>query len=127
MILKRMRADVTGIYSTLTDDAGKFICVTLEHAFQNSDGNYHAIVADGAYTCTRRISPKFGFSVFQVMNVPGHTYVEIHIGNFNCDSSGCILLGEQMVDDMITNSKQTFENFMECMNGVDTFTLTVSS
>lgn len=128
--IHRIQFNVNGIYSNLVDDSGNLLSVTLEHAFPNSLGGYDPIIQPGIYTCTRRHSPRFGFDVFQVMNVPGHTFVEMHIGNRNSDSDGCVLLGECGIGDgngfnMVTNSRETFDKFMELQSGVESFTLTV--
>jgi hypothetical protein len=49
----------------------------------------------------------------------------IHIGNYNQDSIGCILLGEAQTDNMITNSKEAFTQFMSTLEGIDSFQLIV--
>ena len=55
----------------------------------------------------------------------------IHIGNFNYDSDGCILIGESMITglkggiDMISDSGDTFKAFMFCQSGVDEFQLII--
>ena len=65
-------------------------------------------------------------TIFEVMNVPNCDYIEIHIGNYpQIDSDGCILLGTAQEANMVTNSKIAFASFMENLNGIDTFQLTV--
>jgi hypothetical protein len=129
--LERAEFRPDGIFGNLKDSSGHHIAVTLEHAFQDSNGDWMPKLPDGTYTCQRYASPKFGYDVFEVMNVPGATYIEIHIGNFNSDSDGCVLLG-YMVTQMhgawaINSSKATFVAFMGMQNGVDQFQLTVTS
>lgn len=113
-----------GIFGVLLDDLNNIICYTLEHAFPTSDGYLPAMI-DGVYTCQRRLSPHFGYDVFEVLNVPNHSYIELHRGNYNIDSDGCVLLGEQVEGAMITNSEIAFNAFMARQTGIDTFQLNV--
>ena len=118
-----------GIFSKLEDSDGKQIAVTLEHAYQDSAGIWSPKIPPGVYTCERYASPHFGCEVFQVMNVPNCTNIEIHWGNYDRDSDGCIILGEEITDDgkeeMVTESKVTFLSFMTMQAGLDQFQLTV--
>ena len=95
--------------------------VTLEHAFDDLTTS----VPVGVYTCRRYHSPKFGYDVFVLDGVPGHTFIEIHIGNYNKDSHGCILLGMHDAGYMIDHSREAFNSFMAVQAGLDTFELEV--
>jgi hypothetical protein len=117
------RKSAGGIFGTLTsDDVWK--CVCLQHAYELPDGSYSAKVAPGTYTCELRYSTKLNRMVYGLLDVPPFqgipvTDIEIHIGNTNADSEGCILLGQAIVGDAITNSKDTFEEFMDHLNGAN--------
>lgn len=111
----------SGIFGILKDETKTAIAVTLEHSF---DGKPK--VPSGSYFCTLYDSPKHGYKVFMLNDVPGATFIEIHIGNYNTDSDGCILLGERRSGDMIINSQLTFNKFMDRMKGTDSFTLEVN-
>jgi len=128
--LTRSEFRIDGIFGIMLDDNGRQIAVTLEHAFANGAAWYPKL-PDGIYSCQRYHSPKFGYDVFQIMNVPNATYIEIHIGNFNDDSNGCVLLGDSVSPAngawAITSSKITFLNFMQLQIGLDQFQLTVKS
>lgn len=72
------------------------------------------------------------FTTFEVMNVPGHTNILFHSGNFNSDSEGCILLGSGVKvlkngEWMLVNSKSMFEDFMKTQDSVNEFQLTVGN
>jgi hypothetical protein len=86
---------------------------------------------DGTYTCKRRLSPEFGYELFEIMDVPGCTYIEIHVGNLQKDSKGCVCLGMGLgklgTQQMVTSSRVAFEKFMALQDGCDQFTLTVIS
>lgn len=128
--LERQYYNSYGVFGLLLDESGKLAGVTLEHAFPQVDGSYSAAVPLGTYTCRKLLSPKFGFNVFMLDAVPGHSYIEIHPGNFNCDSDGCILLGNTIAygdhgEWMITQSRDTISKFMSSLEGEDSIVLVV--
>lgn len=125
MRLKRDSFETAGIFGKLTSmDESCVVATTLEHAFTYGDG-IKAAMAPGVYTCKRRLSPHFGYELFQIMNVPNRTFIEIHRGNYNRDSEGCVLLGSARVGDMVARSKEAFDAFMRLQAGLNTFTLVV--
>lgn len=123
--LTRTSSGLYGIFGKMVADDNSFSCVTLEHAYPAGTNQWAPKIPVGTYTCVRRLSPKFGYDVFMLKDVPGHDYVEIHIGNYNSNSDGCILLGEMQLTGMISESRTTFERFMSLLTGVDEFTLVV--
>jgi hypothetical protein len=132
LVRKEYRQD--GIFSVMTDIIGNNPFQTLEHAYQQFDNTYAPKIPKGAYTCIRGQhqlhSMTQPFTTFEVTNVPGHTNILLHVGNYNSDSDGCILLGLDVADTanwqkMITSSKEAFTKFMELQQGLDSFLLTV--
>lgn len=124
--LTRKEFDKTGIFGRMSDENGDNTMCTLEHAFVDRSGAYCPAVEAGVYLCERRESAHFGFEVFELQAVPGHENIEIHKGNVDADSKGCILLGlTEEKDEEILNSKNAFDHFMELMDGVDQFHLTI--
>ncbi len=124
--LTRKSASLYGVLGELQVGTATF--ATLEHAYAEN-GAFVPKLAPGSYRCIRRISPKHGV-VFMVECAPafeGHpvTYIEIHIGNYNSDSEGCILIGEKQGLDCILESRPAFDQFMELQRGVDSFNLIV--
>jgi len=132
--------EADGIFGTLTSEDGTFSCVTLQHAYDSGLGNgsFEPKLPSGTYICQRSMHQLEGmtapFETFQIMNVPNHTNMLIHAGNYNNDSDGCVLVGRRIVpnpdapgSNMITSSKNTFNAFMDLQKGVDQFTLTVSN
>jgi len=130
--MKLIRTDFRpdGIFGKLLDDSGTQLAVTLEHSYNNLPK-----IPDGDYTCQRSQHRLHGmtqdFETFQVMNVPGHDNILFHWGNFNKDSEGCILLGESIAQtgpqEMITNSRASWQKFMDTLSGCQTFDLAVST
>lgn len=133
LILQRHQLKSTGIFGSLAS-ADEIVAVTLEHAFQNGDLWLPAI-PEGVYTCQRGMHQLEGmkepFETFEIMNVPGHTGILFHVGNYNRDSSGCVLLGSMIISDsagdMITGSSKTFQKFMQLQAPVEMFQLTVEN
>lgn len=135
MILNLRRTDFlsAGIFGLITDTDGKLTLATAEHSYpdvpeQTSPStSYHPKIPPGQYSCVRRLSPRFGYDVFWVTQVPNCEWIEIHRGNFpQKDSDGCILLGTAKVNEMITDSKTAFDTFMSFLGGINTFELVVS-
>jgi hypothetical protein len=73
MLLKRDSFQPSGIFGKLTSlDESCVVAATLEHAFIYGDG-IKAAMAPGTYTCKRRLSPHFGYELFEITNVPDHS------------------------------------------------------
>lgn len=128
--LKTRECRADGIFSDFVGEGGQ-VFVTLEHAYPLANGGYGPKLERGKkYVCKRRKSPHFGYDLFQIMDVPGHDFMEIHVGCFNPDSDGCVCVGEAEqqlpgMDKMIVKSREAFQRFMAIQDGVDTWTLTV--
>lgn len=129
MKLTRTSYEESGIYGILSQDDGSQIAVTLEHAYQQDDGSFAPKTPSGIYQCVlgqhELASMTAPFQTYEITNVPGHSNILIHMGNYNADSEGCVLVGANRVDNMITNSRVTFASFMESMAGIDSFQLEI--
>lgn len=123
MNLTLRRNDFTpdGIFGELLAESGEVLAATLEHSYECEPK-----MPSGDYSCIRRLSPHFGYDVFLISGVPEHDFIEIHIGNLQQDSEGCVLLGLRRDGVAIRGSKLAFQAFMKRMEGVDEFTLTVA-
>lgn len=134
LVNKEFRED--GIFGELLDDNGNRIAVTLTHAYLQPDGTYGSKTPNGTYTCKRGMhrlhSMTHDFETFEITNVPNHTNILFHVGNFNRDSEGCFLLGETVVTSpvdkvqVISDSKKAFEVFMDKLVGVGEFQLEIT-
>lgn len=129
LTLTRIHSGASGIFGIMTDMRGDSIAETLEHAYDQGEGKFAPKIPAGKYKCVRRLSPRFGFDVFMLENVPGATFIEIHPGNYNKDSDGCILVGEiisgQGPNEMISQSRLAFESLMQLQSGLNAFVLMV--
>lgn len=133
LILQRFSSTKDGIISDLKDTGFNFVATCLEHAYENEDGTFYAKLPAGEYECIRgehRLHDNVPFDTFEVMGVPGHEGILFHVGNYNKDSDGCILVGDGLgkkLDGgvMIVNSKVAFKRFMKKQTECDKFILKV--
>ena len=122
--LIRTECNLNGIFGFIMI-CDHFFCYTLEHSYEGKSK-----VPTGLYTCTRgNHILKSGKSIetFEVMNVPGHSGILFHYGNYNSDSDGCILLGYSETPLMVKDSCDAFQGFMKEFDGIDSFTLMVEN
>ena len=98
---------------------------TLENPLRETDkdsrippGNYLCVPYDGA------IHKK----VYLLKNVPGRSAILLHTGNFESETEGCILLGDEIGmfsgEPAIMDSKKAFERFRKLI-GEEKFSLTI--
>lgn len=129
MILKRDQFLESGIFGTLSTEEGLEICSTLEHAFASPDYlTFSPKMPAGQYVCVRgehRLKHGDPFETFEITQVPGHTGILFHVGNYNRDSDGCVLVGELIVRKMIIQSTRAFRTFLRHTKGLGSFDLTV--
>jgi len=81
---------------------------TLENPVRFSDKDSR--IPEGRYRCVPYSGTKHK-DVYEVTNVPGRKAILFHMGNFESDTEGCILLGEEC--GMISGSpaiKHSFES-----------------
>lgn len=133
--LERYRFTADGIFGYLKDDENTLSLSTLEHSFiDESSGRNFPKLSEGTYTCKRGMHKLLHtpepFEAFEVLGVPDFQGKPVegilfHVGNFNEDSEGCILLGLASADSSILSSRGAFERFMAAQEGVDEFTLEV--
>lgn len=120
--LQRSNYGLNGIFGHIIDQNGQELCVTLEHAFRAKGGNYYPAVPEGTYLCKlglfklKDLKPR---KLYCLMKVPNRTNILIHIGNYNRDSQGCILLGTHIGKNMISGSKKAFDKFMDLQESKD--------
>ena len=107
---------------------GVFKCFTLEPPWR-SNGPDSCIIT-GTYLCKRIKSLKFGIT-FEITGVEGHTNIEIHWGNEDKDTTGCVLLGRilsaQGLFRSVGESRSAFSEFLSVMGGEQEFNLTIEA
>ena len=110
----------------LTNDDGKklFNCKTLELPWLNNKRNESCIPL-GNYKVVTRQSARYN-KHYHIQDVPGRSFVLIHIGNYYTQTKGCILVGKSVSDINgdgyldVTNSKSALQELLKLApNGFD--------
>lgn len=101
LTLVRVDANDRGLFGKLITDG--FECVTLER--------HDIAVPCGTYRVTLYQSPSHGL-VPLLHDVPGRSMIEIHEGNFEWNSKGCILVAARRNGDCIENSRVTLRKLV---------------
>jgi len=110
----------------LTNDDGKklFNCKTLELPWLNNKRNESCIPL-GNYKVVARQSARYN-KHYHIQDVPGRSFVLIHIGNYYTQTKGCILVGKSVSDINgdgyldVTNSKSALQELLKLApNGFD--------
>lgn len=139
MKLTRTQFRPDGIFGRLYNDNGVPLCYSLEHSFAQLDGSWVPKVAPGTYECVLGEHQLEGmakpFQTYEITKVPPFegkpvTGILLHMGNYDSSSSGCILVGRSVVtqengSQMVTASVATFDDLMESLSGVQSFSLVV--
>lgn len=127
--LRRIEFREDGVFSELYLPNGKILAHTLEHSYDLKPKLY-----DDTFNCVRgahKLHNNVPFQTFEITGVSGHTGVLFHVGNWNADSDGCVLVGSGIAQSskgqMITGSMTTFTEFMALLQGLDSFDLLVES
>ena len=90
---------------------GKFECFTLEDEKRTIKvkgetripaGNYQIKFREILSGKTKRYRKRYTWFTWHLhlQNVPGFKYVYIHIGNYEKDTDGCLLVGEQLLSNL---------------------------
>lgn len=106
LILKRVASNPNGTTGVLVGVDDWPIGVTLEPQ--------QTIIPEGEYSVVAYFSPARQHDCFLIQNVPGHSGVELHIGNYARDTEGCVLTASSfsLFDDtqMVKDSAHAFNH-----------------
>lgn len=132
LVIKRQPSDKKQTLgeAIILNDAGEQIykCKTLELPWLDNEPQ-KSCIPPGTYKVVDRYSPKYG-NHFHVLNVPGRSYILIHVGNYYTEIRGCILVGQTHQDINkdgirdVTSSKATMAKLNELLP--KSFTLEIS-
>jgi len=117
------------------NDASQIFMWTLENPWKDNEANVSCI-PEGDYRVTRRDSPLIKrltdgayTKAWHIENVPNRTFIEIHIGNDVSNTDGCVLTGSKpgIVKNglWVSESRKAFDRFMQHLDGVDKFILSI--
>ena len=107
----------------------EYFCETLEDRTRPPGVKIYGETAIplGTYKITLFMSPKRGYLVPLLHNVPMFSWIEIHIGNSCADTMGCILVGEKRGTDRIYNSTNAFRRLMKILQAEDEISITIKA
>jgi hypothetical protein len=97
-VVKREKQDTVSTQGQLLVD-GVHYCYTLEPAYP---------IPAGTYNLTICFSPRFARLMPHVEDVPGHTGILLHWGNWSKDTEGCTLVGYMQGMDFVGHSVDAF-------------------
>lgn len=122
-----------GIFGELTcEEFPKFKLYTLEHSYKREDGTFYPKLGIGQYVCKlgehRLKFMDHTFQTYEITGVLGHTGMLFHVGNYNKDSEGCVLLGSgiDLHSKAIYGSKDGFSKFIDLLGNRTQFDLMVN-
>jgi len=105
---------------------GVWECITLEDGIQPNDVKVdgETCIPDGTYPVKLTPSPKFGRKLPLLIDVPGFDGIRIHPGNTVGDTSGCVLVGENMDNivpykPFLIHSKAAFDRLYAKLDAAD--------
>lgn len=106
LALRRVKLDTHSTMGRLFVN-GVFECVTLEDVVridnpltpqdEGAKVMHQTAIPAGRYKVIINTSPRFKKRLMRLLDVPGFTGILIHSGNTAEDSSGCILVGQQVM------------------------------
>jgi hypothetical protein len=93
-------------------------CWTLEDRVR-PDGEKvqgETAIPAGRYEVIINYSARFKRPMPLLLDVPDFTGIRIHSGNTDADTEGCILVGTEYNENVITNSRIAFAQLMDLLN-----------
>lgn len=106
--LRQWYSDHTTISELFIDQEPRFAFILEPTVRRDTDPRGIVAIPEGRYEVTMYDSPKNKTRVPILNNVPGRTYIEMHIGNFWNDTDGCLLVGMDRDTDCVLESKKAF-------------------
>ena len=70
----------------------------------------------GRYKIEMDWSPKYGRDMPHILDVPQFEGIRIHPGNRSEDTEGCLIPGQERVEDYVRNSKPAFDALLTKLN-----------
>jgi len=94
----------------------EFLCNTLEDKYRDLTKEAkvpgETCIPNGTYSIKMEYSPHFNRLMPHIQNVPFFSYIMIHPGNTDADTSGCVLVGDNKEPGKVLDSVKSFTKFM---------------
>jgi hypothetical protein len=91
---------------------GKFECFTLEDTVRQIKIATKTAIPQGRYQIIINFSNRFQKPMPLLVEVPGFEGIRIHAGNTAADTEGCLLVGQNMGQNSVGNSRAAFAALM---------------
>jgi hypothetical protein len=92
-------------------------CFVLEDTIRSVKIHGETAIPFGRYKVIITMSPHFGRPLPLLVDVPGFDGIRIHPGNTSADTEGCLLVGQEMEQDHLSNSKAAFDALYPKISG----------
>lgn len=126
IILTRFAYSPDGTFGRL-ELPGGWSCFTVERPWKSNEA-FESCIPDGVYQLKRRRSPVVErtsggdyLEGWEVCDVPGRSYIMIHVANWPRNVEGCIGVGKKYMvmqgNNGVTESKITFAELMGKLDG----------
>lgn len=118
-----MKVDVYRKTETTQSITGEFWidgikqCYYLEPARLTPVYPGHPCIQAGTYRVVLSLSPHLRYICPEVLNVPDRTAIRWHIGNFPKDVLGCCVVGTELGQNFVGNSRVAFDALMAKLQG----------
>jgi hypothetical protein len=106
---------ISDVNYKLNDGDWIWLCNGMEPPVGRLGVNGYTAIPTGQYQFIITMSPKFGFDVPLLLDVPGRTEIEWHPGDFPYDTEGCLCVGINNIVGRLTNSDITFNKLMNLL------------
>lgn len=116
-----------GTIGQLLDWYDEFLMLTVERPLTGD----HPCVPEAIYTLSRYDSPLHGKRIWQLDNVPGRSYCQIHIATWPHELLGCIGLGTMRMtsptgEPGVGYNSAAFKQFMQLTHDEEQITLEIT-
>lgn len=124
MILNRIHSsNKYGTFGVLNVEGQPPFALTLEPPWEDN-APFISCIPEGEYFVATFNSTHFGHC-FQIMDVPGRTFILFHKGNMKKDTKGCVMVGEQFEFNGVFASGKGYREFMDILQNEEFFKLTI--
>lgn len=130
VLRKKKREGLLSYFTPIKYDI-VFECVTLERPWKDNKPYISCIPPKPGDKAKYKLdvlekSPAFDYPHLELLNVPNRTFIKVHIANFVNELHGCIAVGKEYKDGMITDSRNTMEELMNYRQDFDKIEITYS-
>lgn len=99
----------------------EFECYVLEDQDRKLEAGGSKIygrtaIPRGRYKIELDWSPKYGRDMPHILDVPQFEGIRIHTGNRSEDSEGCLIPGQERIENYVRNSKLAFDALLQKLN-----------